>query len=89
MKTYGSGGINWAWYLEAEIMGDEVKILRHYRLHYDRDDHPSTVGAFQLIEEKREAFSVAPRLVVGVELGEGGMWKKYKVSNPKGPFDYE
>lgn len=90
MKTYGSGGINWNWYLEVNINGDEVEILRYYRRHLSRDEHPKTCGEFSLVEQKRD-YSLpnpGPRLVVGVELNDGKEWKRYTVSNPMNPFAY-
>lgn len=89
MKTYIDCGINWNWYLEAEIQGDEITIGRHYRLHKDEGVHPETSGAFRLVEKPRVPFSNDPRLVVSVVLYVGTEGRKtYTVTNPKGPFDY-
>lgn len=89
MKTYIDCGINWDWFLEAEIQGEEVFIHSHVRMHRG-DERPKTDGSFHLVEKERPYPPQEPRLVVAVRLYNYGdkVWKAYKVKNPKGPFDY-
>ncbi len=68
LTTLSSGGINWTWYLECELHDDDtVTILRHYRLHNDRDaGHPaSSSGRYAIGEDDaRNAVEVIVSTVV-------------------------
>lgn len=89
MKTYCDPGINWDWFLEAEIQGEEITINKHVRTHRG-EERPKTDGCFHLVEKERSYPPNEPRLVVAVKLCDDAdkEWKIYKVTNPKGPFDY-
>ena len=78
-----SGGFNWTWYLELEMVGDGVKIHKHYRLHDERDKHPKYTGTFKIIESKG-------RIATSVEVREMPNWeeKTYQVINPQHVFSY-
>lgn len=81
MKTYGCGGINWAWYLDVKFINGQAEILKHYRCHYDAEGHPKTSGSYHLTEAKG-------RIVTKVTLFENGKGTEYRVSNPKHIFSY-
>lgn len=87
-RIYTAGGINWTWYIDANLNEDgTATIHRFWRLHNSDPnqgafDHPEDMriaGSAELLEDKqRNVHSLAVR---------GGL--TYKVRNPKHVFDYD
>ncbi len=93
-ETYGSGGINWGWYLEIERVGDTTcKIIRQWRLHYYRDfDHPETLGGYRIKEDHlpKENGAWHTRNAIEVEIYANTTRTAFlKVLNPGHVFGYD
>ena len=76
-------GINWCWYLDYDITNpNEIIIRKHWRLHYQCNDHPKTTLKFQLITNEQDR-----RIVIGAKIGQAALFT-FKVINPRYIFDY-
>jgi plasmid maintenance system killer protein len=84
LRTLGSGGINWNWYLCADFNKEEktAHIYYHDRWHkyeYRGSNHPANVEWiwFEILEDKN-------RTVYGIRLDD----VEYLVTNPAYIFSY-
>ena len=89
-------GINWNWYLEYRLSGQDIEIYRHWRIHKGDTGHPSTRTEFMIIENAMDKFGnidfdnpdhvkrIATKVVLNNDYDN-----PYTVLNPKYVFDYE
>lgn len=93
-STYMGGGINWTWFLEVEhVTADSVKIVRHFRLHDERNAAEiaalTVVGSFRIIENNPGRF--ADKVELTERTGRDGnerMTDTLTVVNSRRIFDY-
>ena len=62
--TFESSGINWIWYLKVRVVWPygrmRVEILKHWRIHKEEENHPETVGTYDILENtRRQACAVS------------------------------
>lgn len=79
------GGINWTWYLQVRIEGDELKPLAEWRLHNFDDHqgalaHPDKVdGSYRMIENTLEQSRTEGRIVYAIEVETAQGLRRYDV----------
>ena len=80
-ETFALGGINWCWYLQADIdsINLTARILVHTRFHNERDNHPMIVSPrrCKVIEDEK-------RNIITLKIDD----VSYRVTNVSNVFSY-